>query len=285
MDVPGVPRAFGVLLLVLAGALVVNSAIGPLGLDLVDYPITATLRNQLVGLEVVTVLLVVPWCVLAAVRALRDEPGAALLGFPPAGYTLYMFVQYVLGPEYAEYRAITLFHLALVTLSGGLTLWCWSLSRSALLPPRPRRTERWCGVLMLGLAGVVVLRYAGGIIGSFDTTAIPDEFAAARTFYWSIFLLDLGVVVPATVVGAVALLSGRDLGRRALYAVTGWFALVPPSVAAMAVVMLVNDDPHGSAATVVVLSVAAVAFGALAVGVHRPLLARRARDRGEVVPR
>jgi uncharacterized membrane protein YjjB (DUF3815 family) len=82
-------------------------------------------------------------------------------------------------------------------------------------------------------------------------------------------------VVPATVAGAVALLGGRELGRRALYAVTAWFALVPPSVAAMAVVMLAKGDPNASVATVVTLTVASLVFGAFAVHVYRPLLARR----------
>jgi len=263
------PRAFGLLLLVLAAVLLVNSAIGPLGTGLVDYPITETLRNQLIGLEVVTVALVVPWCVLAGIRALRDDPGSALLAFGPAAYTLYMFVQYVLGPEYAEYRAITLFHVGVVTLSGGLTLWAWALSRTESLPVRSPRTERVYGAVLLGLALFVVSRYAAAVAGSFDSTEIPAEFAAARTFYWSIYLLDLGVVVPGVVVGAVALLRGRQLGRRALYAVTGWFALVPPSVAAMAATMLVNDDPNASGSSVVALTIASVVFGMFAVVVHR----------------
>jgi hypothetical protein len=270
------PASFGVLLLVLAAGLLANSIVGPLGLDLVDYPVSGTLLNQLIGLEVVTVVLVVPWCVYAGVRALRDEPGATLLAFGSAAYTAYMFCQYVLGPEYVEYRAATLFHLGLVTLSGGLTLWSWSQSRTSTLPVRSTRTERYLGALMLGLATFVVLRYAGGLVGSFRTAPIPTEFADARTFYWTIYLLDLGVIVPATVVGAVALLRGRELGRRALYATTGWFALVPPSVAAMAAVMLVNDDPNASMATVVTLTAASVAFGIFTVIVYRPLLSRTA---------
>ena len=269
------PRPFGVLLLVLAAALLLNSGLGPLGLDAVDYPISASLRNQLIGLEVVTVLLVVPWSVVAGVRALQGRPDAALLGFGPAAYSAYMFVQYVLGPEYDDYRAVTLLHLGLVTLSGGLTLWAWSLSRELVLPARSRRPERWHGVVLLGLAAFVLIRYAAGLVGAFTSKAIPEEFADARTFYWSIYLLDLGVVVPCTVVGAVALLRGRDLGRRALYAITGWFALVPPSVAAMAATMLVNDDPNGSVPTLVILSTVSVLFAVYAVVVYRPLLVGR----------
>jgi hypothetical protein len=36
-----------------------------------------------------------------------------------------------------------------------------------------------------------------------------DPGGVRRPFYWSIYLLDLGVVVPFTIVGAVALLRGR----------------------------------------------------------------------------
>jgi hypothetical protein len=39
--------------------------------------------------------------------------------------------------------------------------------------------------------------------------------------------------------------------------------------------MLVNDDPNASAATVVVLTAASLAFGAFAVLVLRPLLSNR----------
>jgi hypothetical protein len=272
---PVVPRPFGVLLLVLAGALLANSAVGPLALDVVDYPITGTVWNQLVGLEVVTVVLVVPWCVIAGLRALRQHPDAVVLAFAPASYTLYMFVQYVLGPEYGDYRPVVLLQVGIVTLSAGLTLWSWSLMREAALPELSPRARRGYSAVMAGLAAFVVLRYVGAIAGAFDTTAIPAEFDDARTFYWSIFLLDLGVVVPATVVGAVALRRGHLLGDRALLATAGWFSLVPPSVAAMAVTMLVNDDPNASAGTVALLSVASAAFALLTWVVYRPLLGTR----------
>ena len=266
------PRPFGILLLAMSGALLVNSVLGPLGLDAIDYDVSESLRNQLVGLEVVTVVLVVPWSAVAGIRALRGRPDAPLLAFGPAAYTLYMFVQYVLGPEYADYRPAQLLHLGLVVLSGGLTLWAWSLSRATVLPERSRRAERGYAAVLAGLALFVVLRYAGGLLASFGSAPIPDEFAAGRTFYWSIHLLDLAFVVPATLVSAVALARGRPLGHRGLYAVTGWFALVPPSVAAMAAVMLVNDDPNGSLGTTVLLTTAALAFAGFAAHVHRPLV-------------
>jgi hypothetical protein len=268
------PRPFGVLLLVLAGALLANTVLGPLGTGLVTYPISETLRNQLIGLEIVTLALVVPWTVFAGVASLRGRSGGPLLAFGPAAYTAYMFVQYVLGPEYAEYRLVVIFHLGILILSGGVTLWAWSLSREEILLSSSRRRELAYGGVLLGLAVFVLSRYLAAIAGSFTGAAIAPEFEAERTFYWSIFLLDLGIVVPCTVAGAIALIHGAPLGRRALYAATGWFALVPPSVAAMAAVMLVNDDAHASVGTVVLLGSASVAFVLFTAMVYRPLWQR-----------
>jgi hypothetical protein len=137
------------------------------------------------------------------------------------------------------------------------------------LTPSQRRRR---AVLLLALAGFVLLRYVPVFVGAARGTPIADEFQDARTFFWSIVLLDLGVVVPATIGAAVALLRGTPAGDRAAYGVLGWFALVPPSVAAMAVVMVVRDDPYASVPTTVLLTLASVVFAAVAVAAFRPLL-------------
>jgi hypothetical protein len=259
-------------LLVLAGCLLLNSALGPLVTGAVDYPISASMENQLRGLELVTVLLVVPWLVATAVLARRGHPAAPLLAIGPAGYTAYMFVQYVLGPEYGAYSWIVLFHLGIASLAGGLVLVAWQQAVTQPVPSLDPARRRRRAVLLLALAGFVLLRYVPAFVGAAGGTPIADEFQDARTFFWSIVLLDLGVVVPATIAAAVALLRGTPGGDRAAYGVLGWFALVPPSVAAMAVVMLVRDDPYASLSTTVLLIVASVAFAAVAVAAFRPLL-------------
>lgn len=265
---------FGASLLSLAVLLVLNTVLGPLVTGVVDYEISATVYNQLVGLEIVTVLLVAPVTAWAGVLALRGHPAAPLLAIGPAAYTTYMFVQYVLGPEYDSYSPTVLFQLGLVVLSGSLALWAWQLSGTGRQPVTSPRQRRIRGVLLLGFAGFVLLRYAGGLVGAWTGADIAEEFADDRTFYWSIFLLDLGAVVPFTVAAGLGALLDRPWADRAVPAVMGWFALVPPSVASMAVVMLARGDAHASVGTVVMLSVASVVFGAVAVWVFAPLFRR-----------
>lgn len=266
------PPAYAAALLTLAAALLVNSILGPLAFDAVSYPITDTVENQLIGLELVTVCLVVPLATLAALAARRGHPAAPLLGFAPSAYAAYMFVQYVLGPEYSSYSLIALAHVAICALAGGTMLWSWALAREVPLVPMARRSTIRNGVLLLAMAAFVLLRYASAIAGAFRGSAIDNEFADERTFFWSIVLLDLGIVVPGTIAAALSLMRGTAAGHRALYAVVGWFALVPPSVAAMAVVMWVSNDPNASIATVFLLSATSVAFGAIAWRTFDPLI-------------
>jgi hypothetical protein len=90
--------------------------------------------------------------------------------------------------------------------------------------------------------------------------------------------MDLGVVVPAAIATAVGLLRRAPAAARAMYALFGWFALVPPSVAAMAVAMVLRHDPNATTGgTIVFIAVAAV-FAAFAVGVFWPLFATPTRS-------
>lgn len=263
--------AFAAALFALVGVLGVNSLLGPLGTEIIDYPITGTLMNQLVGLEVVTLALVAPFAGVAALLALRGHRAAPFLGFGPAAYSAYMFLQYVLGPEYAEFTPVVLFHTAVFTLSAVLTAWAWGLASRSPLPPLTDRRRRGYGAALLLLAGFIVSRYLPVVLGG----ELPAEFAQARTFYWSIFLLDLGVVVPVTLAAGIGLLRGRHRSRRAhaaLYALLGWYALVPPSVAAMSAAMVLNDDPNAVAAQTGVLTAVAVVMAGFALLVYLPLL-------------
>jgi hypothetical protein len=73
---------------------------------------------------------------------------------------------------------------------------------------------------------------------------------------------------------ALGLRRGAAWARRSAYAVIGWFATVPVSVAAMAITMVVRDDPEANGTNAIGLSVAAIAFLAVAVVLYRPLLTR-----------
>jgi hypothetical protein len=245
---------------VLAALLAANSGLGPLGVDVLDYALPASLLNQLVGLELVTLVLVVPTTVAAALLVLRGSRRAPLLALGPTSYCAYMFVQYVVGPSRTSQSPSVLLHLAIAVLAGGLTAWCWRfVTDDDLHLPRPEHPVRRSAWLLF-LAGFVTTRYLPTLAGALTAGPIPAEYVEAPAFYWVIVLLDVGVVVPVAVATAMAVWRGSQHAQQAYYALLGWFALVPPSVAAMAAVMVVKDDPHASLPTLALTTVASIAF-------------------------
>jgi hypothetical protein len=273
---PATRRGLAVALVVLAAGLLLNTLLGPLVLDVLDYPVSTTVENQLIGLELVTVCLVAPLCLVAARLALRGHRAAGPVAVGPAAYTAYMFVQYVVGPRYTTYGAGVILHLGLFTLGLGTAIAAWVLATRSDLPALGAHRRAHAVVLGL-LAAFVLSRYVGLLVGALGHHGIPAEFAGEASFYWSIVLLDLGVVVPATVAAAVAVWRDQRVAAAARYGVVGWFALVPPSVASMGVAMVARDDPYAAPAQVVVLTVVAVLFASYAVVVFRPLFGRPRR--------
>lgn len=271
-------RTFRNALLGLAALLLANTVLGPAGLDVVDYPLSASLLNQLLGLELVTVVLVVPALLLAARLAHRGRPEAALVAIGPAGYAAYMFAQYVVGPSSRDTSPAVLLHLVVFALGTAVAVAGWAFAMRTDWPVSSRRQRRRWTALLTALAAFVTLRYLRLLAGTVTGAAIPEEFASEPAFYWSIVLLDLGLVVPATVAAAVTVHRGSRVALPATYAVVGWFALVPPSVAAMAAVMLWREDPYASVPTTVLLVVVAVVTSVVAARMFAALLRQPVRQ-------
>lgn len=268
----------GAALFALGAGLIANSAAGPLLADVIGYPFSESMRNQAIGLEAVSLFLVAPLCVFAGVLAFRGHAAAPVIAIGPSAYAAYMFLQYVIGPEYTTYPAVLPAHLALFTLGAGIAVGAWSAIDDRSLPSMTRRTERRYAGLLLGLAAFVLLRYVPLFVEGIGEGALPDGAVRDVSMFWSIVFLDLGIVVPATLAVAAGLLAGSRWRGKGLYAVIGWFALVPPSVAAMGIAMLVYDDPSASAGEVLMLSAVALVFAAIAIRLYLPLRGKGSRS-------
>ena len=67
------------------------------------------------------------------------------------------------------------------------------------------------------------------------------------------------------------LLRGTAWAHKALYTLVGWFGLVGPAFAAMAIAMEANNDPNASFGSTAFMIALGIAFLTLAVYVYRPL--------------
>jgi hypothetical protein len=262
-------------LLAIGAGLAVVALLGPLGTDVIEYHVTETLRNQTIGLDAVSLLLVAPMSCLAALLVVRRHLAGPALALGIGAYTSYMLLQYILGPEYERLpgnnERLFPLYLALFALGWIVALRAWQ-AFGADPPGRRRRRDLALGrVVMPVFAFLAFFRYVPALADWMSAAPDDEGYLAGPTFAWAIAMLDLGVFFPATVAACFGLVRGTSWAHQALYLVVGWFGLVGPAVAGMAMAMYVNDDPNASGANAVFMTALGVVFAALAVSVYRPL--------------
>jgi hypothetical protein len=268
-------------MLALAAGLATNAVLGPLATGVIAYRYGSSMIGQGIAVDAVALALVTPVAVLAALLTLQGRTIGPVLGTGPAAFAVYMVPQYVIGPEYGRLpgnnERFLPFHLALFVLA--VVLLAGSLAGTEVLPPDDRRSDRRRGWILFGVAGFILFRWMPGVV-ALVTAGTPDSaFTDNPTAYLVIAVLDLGLVVPAAVAVALALLRGAAWARRATYALIGWFATVPVSVAAMAITMVVRDDPEADGTAALGFTAVALVFLVVAALLYRPLLTRRTEEK------
>lgn len=263
-------------LLALAVALTFNSILGPFLADLINYPVSETMRNQTIGLDAASLLVVAPITAAIGILALRSHSAAPVLALGPAGYVAYMFVQYVAGPDHLSYPPVLVLQLALFAGSWLLAGLAWRIAggRSPAAQAGGCDLARWHGWVALGLGAFVLLRYLPGLIGSATDEPLPAELATDPAMYWLIVLLDLGVYLPATTLAAAGLRRGLRWAALLHRGLVGWFVLTTVAVAAMATTMQVNDDPNASAGQLTLFIIVGAAVIGYAAAIFKPVLRR-----------
>jgi hypothetical protein len=265
----------GAALAVLAAGLAAVALLGPLSGGPIEYHVGETLRNQTIGLDAASLFVVVPLALAAALLAFRGHLAGPAITLGVGAYTAYMFVQYIVGPEYlarpGNNELLFPLYLCLFALGWSSALIAWHTLAPEHMP-RSRLGARLLGKVVLPLLAFFAFsRYLPALIDVMSDDPQDAGYLAGPTFFWAIAMLDLGVFLPATVATCVGLVHASAWAQKALYLVAGWFGLVGPAVAAMAIAMYVNDDPNASAANAAFMTLLGLAFAVLAVALYRPL--------------
>lgn len=270
---PQVGLALG--LVAIGVGLAIVALLGPFAAGVIDYHVTETLRNQTIGLDAVSLLCVAPLSVVAGLLVARGHIAGAALGLGIGAYTAYMLVQYVLGPEYERLpgnnELLFPLYLLLFALGWLVAIAAWNSFDAVRLPPSRRRDLLIGRVVLPLLAFFAFFRYIPALADWMSSSPEDPGYLAGPTFSWAIALLDLGVFLPATVAACAGLVRGAPWAHKALYTVVGWFGLVGPAVAGMAIAMYANGDPNASGANVVLMTALGLVFAALAVFLYRAL--------------
>jgi len=268
-------------LIALGSGLMLNSLLGPLALGVIEYHLSPTLINQGIGLDAFSLLLVAPLLIACGMAVLRGSQVAVLISIAPALYLPYMFVQYIVGAEYTVYSGNNenFFVLHLALLSGGAFagIRAWSLLPTAAHPAMSRRTERWAGaaVILIALFIFVGMYVSNGLFDALRDFPVwtrgagREEYRDNPHMYWTVVMMDLGILVPAAFATGLALLhGGSQWAHKGICVVAGWLALVGPAVTVMGAVMLAKDDPTADWGKTVMFGFAASIFIALALRLY-----------------
>lgn len=262
-------------LVVLAIGLAANAILGPLFLGTIDYRFGESMTNQGIGLDAVALFVIAPAALMAAWLVRRQHVAGPPVAFLPAAFAAYMAPQYVIGPDYQQLpgnnERFFLLHLGLLLVGISVLLLAWQAVDRIHLLPNTRASDRRRSWVLFGAAAFVLLRWLPFLPELVSGAPTTPEYLDNPTAFLLIALLDLGLVVPASLTAAFGLRAGALWARSAAYAVIGFFAVVPLAVAAMAVSMVLRGDPNGSVGTAVGFSGAAVVFGLLALLLYRPL--------------
>jgi len=261
-------RMWGLGLILLGTCVAASSLLGPLVLEVIRFRVSASAETQLVGGEIVSLLIVAPMAIAAGLLAIRGHDLAPPLALAPSLYALYLAFSLVLGVDYARYpgnneRFFPLYW-AITVLAAYSTLAAWAkLSRQEI--PEPGTRLRWTTSGVLILLGVLLgLTWSKSIWDVLSGSNISQEYLGDPNTYWVIRLLDTAFVIPAALAAGMGLLMRRRSATRAVYGLLGFLMCEAGAVAGMAAAMAIRRDPFASVPFLVITAIGTVALAVLA---------------------
>ena len=163
------------------------------------------------GNDLVTLAVAAPMLIAALILSMRGSQRAQLVWLGMLDYTLYNYAFYLFGAAFNRFFLIyvALFTLSIFALIFGLA----KLDISAISQKCHARTSvRWISGFMLfvalGLTGV----YVAQSLGFVATGQLPDIVVKSGHSTSVVFALDLSLVVPFFVLGAIWLWQRRPWG-------------------------------------------------------------------------
>ncbi len=256
-------------MLALATGVAVLSILGPLGVGVLEYHIAEDVANQVIGGDAAALALVVPVSVLAGILAWRGHGSGAVLALAPTAFAVYLYTQLAIGGDFASRpgnseRFFLLFLLVFLLAATGLVL-AWRQASSVRLPDLTPGARRAVTTILLAVAFFLVVGlHLRGVASLTGGPPYGVEYTQSPAVFLIVKWMDLGLVVPVSLLTALGVWRRTAWSGLLAVAVIGWGALLGGAVAAMGVVMVLNDDPAASIPLAVGFVIVAGVFLALA---------------------
>lgn len=251
--------------LVCGAFLVLYAVLGPLVLGVLQYRTSQSGEWQLMGNDLVNLVLVAPICVLGGILHLRESKAAKYFLILPSIYLLYTGLTVGIGMEWSH-PAYTgnseqFFWIFMTLAIGGLILLVFGLQMfsPADAPSfNPKRVKIYAGLMALFLIifAFMWLSEIGTVVTMGDTET--GSYSAAPNVFWVIKYFDLTLSIPLGLIGMYMLVTRPKAAFPVLMLFFGFFTTMVTAVNAIAWMMFLNNDPE-------LQSFALVLFGVMAL--------------------
>lgn len=188
---------------------------------------------QLFGQDLITVAFGMPLLFFSLIFSVRGSLRARLMLLGALGYTLYTYATYSFGVMYNELHVlyIALFFLSLFTFIGLLTTWDASSLKEKFKQKTPISL---IGIIFTIMGTILLFMWGSDPISSLLKGKTPESIVVGGVPVNVIYVLDLGVVVPAFIPTGGMLLRKKPVA----YVLTGAL-LVKLATLGLAVVAMI----------------------------------------------
>jgi hypothetical protein len=233
--------------------------LGPMAGEVVRYRVPPSLRAELAGSDLVTVGLIAPLAVLAAVLARRGSPLGPLLALGPASASWYLLAALLLGADRSgrfpgNDEVLLPLLVALLVLASAVAAGAWrAVPRRRVVFDHP--TGVLLGVLLLLLCLVDLFgRYLPAWLDVVEGRGAGD-YARGPGFWWALAVLHLALALPAAAVTGIGLLRRARWAGLPAFGLSGGLALVALAATARSVAAMAHGEDRFAAGTAVWLAV------------------------------
>ncbi len=226
------------------------------------YRDNPSLVAQAIGQDLVTLVVALPALVMSAYLAGRGSLRARLVWFGLLVYVVYTYASYAFGihwnPLFLGY--IALLGCSTYALIGSLA----TADRTAIKGTFTARTPiRAVGIFLLVIAGVFYLMWLSEAVPASFTGVVPQSVQQDGTTTNVIHVLDMGLLLPGLVIGAVSLLRRQPLGYTLSAAFLVNLAFLALAVLSMGVFQARAGEPAPAPMLAVFIGLFGVSVGML----------------------
>lgn len=242
-------RVFTALLAILSGVILILLAVqGPLFLDHIHYKTAEIINNQLLGQDIVNLLVLAPLLIAGGISLLLKKRFAIYLLLMAPLYLIYYVLSYTIGWEwssklYTGNNEKWFFHFLFILISSVIILF-YALAE---FPEKVQSHFKRKHLLIYTLLNLFFMLIFAGMwiseVREVIATGTARGYDIAPTAFWLVRVFDLGFTIPLGILSIYLLWTRPDTTFPVQFLFYGFFLTMIIAVNAMGVIMLLNNDP------------------------------------------